>query len=128
MRNYQAKNNNPYQLPHNVYMQCLYAVRDYDRIQEEMKDILYASPGVSDGMPRGTDISDVTANKVVRREALQSRCEAIEQSLKQIPVEYRRGVIRGIMGDSYPDDANPETYRRWKRRFLYYVAQNKIML
>lgn len=128
MRHYQRKRDNPYQLPHNVYMQCLYAVRDYDRTKKEMDDILYASPGPSDGMPRGSGTSDPTSSKATKREFLQRRCEDIEQALMTIPSEYRRGVMNGTMYGCFPNDANPETYRRWRRRFLYQIAQNKCML
>lgn len=128
MRHYQRKRDNPYQLPHNVYMQCLYAVRDYDRLRKEMEDILYAAPGTPDGMPRGSETSDQTGDKAVKREALRRRCETIEQALMLIPVEYRRGVLNGTMYGCFPDDANPETYRRWRRRFLYQIAKNKCML
>ena len=40
MRNYQAKNNNPYRLPHNLYMRMLYLIKDYERLKEERKEIL----------------------------------------------------------------------------------------
>ncbi len=34
MRNYQRQKNNPYKLPHNLYMRMLYLIRDYDRIKD----------------------------------------------------------------------------------------------
>ena len=33
MRNYQPQKNNPYKLPHNLYMRMLYLIRDYDRMK-----------------------------------------------------------------------------------------------
>ena len=128
MRNYQRKHNNPFQLPHNVYMQCLYAIRDYDRLKKEMDDVLYAYP-TPDGQPRGSDISDVTASKAIRIETISRRCEAVEQALVHVPLEYRKGIMDNIMyGAGYPNDADPETYRRWRRRFIYHIAENKYML
>lgn len=38
MRNYQRQKNNPYKLPHNLYMRMLYLVRDYDRIREQGRE------------------------------------------------------------------------------------------
>ena len=35
MKEYQRKRNNPYQLPHNVYMRVLYHIRDYERMKAE---------------------------------------------------------------------------------------------
>lgn len=124
MRNYQPQKENPYRLPHNVYMQCLYAVRDYDRLKHEMDDVLYASP-LSDGQPRGSDTTDTTANKAVRLEELSKRCGAIEQALVKIPAEYRRGVSENILYRCpYPRDAGEATYRRWRYKFVYCVAKN----
>lgn len=34
MRNYMPKNKNPYQLPHNLYMQVLYIIKDYAAKEE----------------------------------------------------------------------------------------------
>lgn len=125
MRHYQRTKNNPHLLPHNVYMQCLYAVRDYDRMKKEMQDILFASPGASDGMPRGSTIGNPTSNKAIKRESLQQRCEAIEQALLMIPLEYRRGVMNNILYQcGYPADAGEATYQRWRQRFLHHVAEN----
>lgn len=125
MRNYQPKLNNPYRLPHNVYMQCLYAVRDYDRVKSMMADTLYASP-CPDGQPRGTETSDTTAAKAVRMAALSRQCEDVEQALIQIPSEYSRGIMNSILyGVRYPNDAGEATYRRWRYRFMYEVAVRK---
>ncbi len=119
MRHYQPKNKNPYQLPHNVYMQCLYAVRDYDRLKQEVQDILHDQAGQH----------DPTGQKAIRRAHLQERCDAIEQALNTIPQEYRRGVIWITQDEGhYPIDASPETYRRWRRRFLYEMAQRLWMV
>ena len=125
MRNYQPKRNNPYRLPHNVYMQCLYAIRDYARLKEERLDILHSSP-IHDGQPGGSEVADVTANKAIRLEQLSKMCEDVEQALIQVPEEYRKGVMDNILyGVSYPLNAYPDTYRRWRYRLVYFVAKNK---
>ena len=126
-RNYQPKKNNPYRLPPNVYMQCLYAIRDYDRLCAERTDILHSSPSL-DGQPRGGETSDTTADKAVRLERLSRMCEDVEQALVQVPTEYRRGVVSGIMYGCYPNNADPETYRRWRRKLLFWLAEKKGML
>ena len=127
-RNYQPKKDNPYRLPHNVYMQCLYAVRDYERIKSARQDILYASP-CSDGQPRGSETSDTTAAKAVKMEALSKQCEDVEQALIQIPSEYSRGIMNSILyGARYPNDAGEATYRRWRYKFMFCVAVNKKLM
>lgn len=125
MRHYQPKKNNPYRLPHNVYMQCLYAVRDYDRLCKEREELLYSSPA-HDGQPTAPGISDPVASIVMRREAISKQCEDVEQALIQVPEEYRRGVMNNILYQcGYPLDAGEATYKRWRCRFVYYVAIQK---
>ena len=144
MRNYQRKRNNPYQLPHNVYMQCLYAIRDYDRLKKEIDDIIHSSPDryttyldTINGeatecrayITPGSVAGDPTQDKAIRIEAINERCRSVERALARIPAEYRKGVLDNIMyGVGYPNDADPETYRRWRRRVIYYVAQKMVMV
>ena len=40
MRDYQAVTNNPYLLPHHLYMRTLYIIRDYDRLKEKAEKLL----------------------------------------------------------------------------------------
>ena len=123
-RNYQPKHNNPYVLPHNLYMHVLYLVRDYDRLKTQQDDIIFSS-GVSDGMPRGTQTGDPTGNKAIQVSFLSSQIQAIENALLKIPAEYRKGVFDQIRyGGWFPFDADASTYRRWKQRFLYWVCVN----
>lgn len=143
-RHYQPKKKNPFRLPHNVYMQCYYAVKDYERVKSERLEVLHGSSasystytqniGGKDvecrqyGLGSGR-ISDTTADKAERLVALSAQCEDVEQAIIQVPDEYRKGVLDGILyGCGYPCDADPETYRRWRRKFLFFVAKNKKML
>lgn len=124
LKEYQRKRNNPYRLPHNLYMRVLYLIRDYDRLKSERQEILYASP-VNDGMPRGNATFSATESKAIRLARLDEDCKAVEQALIQVPMEYRRGVLNNICyGSPYPIDAGCETYGRWRRRFIYWIAEN----
>lgn len=124
MREYQRKRNNPYRLPHNLYMRALYMIRDYDRIKADRQEIYYAS-AVGDGMPRGNAITSVTENKAVRLARLGEECDAVEKALNHIPPEYRKGVFDNICyGAAYPITADYSTYSRWRQRFIYWVAAN----
>lgn len=122
MRNYQRQKNNPYKLPHNLYMRMLYLVRDYERIKSERADILHSSPS-PDGIPH-SGTGNPTENKGIKLAALHSNCKAIEDALKEIPEEYRKGVWNNICYQSpYPCDAGEATYKRWRCRFIYRVAE-----
>lgn len=122
MRNYQRQKNNPYKLPHNLYMRMLYLVRDYERIKSERSDILYSSP-VSDGQPHNS-LSNPTEVMGIRLATIGGNCKAIEEALQEIPEEYRKGVWNNICYQSpYPSDAGEATYKRWRCRFIYMVAK-----
>lgn len=122
MRHYQCKKNNPYHLPHNLYMRMLYLIRDYSRLQEERMDIIL-SGGAGDGQPRASTPGNPTESKALRLLKTSDHCNAVESALKEIPKEYRRGVFNNICyGSVFPDDAAYSTYKRWRQRFIYNVA------
>lgn len=123
MRNYQKTKNNPYRLPHNLYMRMLYLIRDYERIKAERQDILHSSPE-HDGVPV-SGFGSPTEAKAMRMYAIDQECVAVEKALQGIPEEYRKGVLNNICYRSpFPSDAGESTYKRWRVRFVYYVAKN----
>lgn len=118
MRNYQRIKNNPYKLPHNIYMQVLYTIRDYDRLREERKDILLSVP--DSASPEG----DPTANRALQLAKVNERLEAIDRAIREIPEEYRRGVWNNIAHAApYPCTADSSTWGRWRQRFFFYTAK-----
>lgn len=123
MRNYQLKKNNPYKLPHNLYMRMLYLVRDYERIRSEREDVIHNSP-VHDGQPH-SELSNPTEAKGIKLAMLDSECMAVEKALNSIPPEYRKGVLRNICyGEPYPYTAHRNTYSNWRIKFLHSIAKN----
>lgn len=124
MRNYQSKKNNPYLLPHNLYMRMLYLIKDYERLKEARLDILYSSP-VRDGMPKGSDIAHPTEARAVELAMIESEIRAVEDAAMEIPLEYRGAIIRHIMGkEPYPYTAGEATWKRWQARMVYHTAKN----
>lgn len=123
MREYQAKGK--YNLPQNVYLRTLYLIRDYDRLREEYTEILYRSPPPPDGQPGSRKVSDETAEKAIKMEAVARECRAVEQAIVCIPEEYRSGVVNNVMYRvPYPDTAGYATWSRHRRKFIQNVAQN----
>lgn len=123
MRNYQPKKNNPYLLPHNLYMRTLYLVKDYDRLKKEYHDIIDETPP-RDGQPRGTDISDPTAQKAIKLELIFEQLKSVEQAQVDLPDKYKNPIFNNICyGVQYPDDKTYDTYRAWRQRFIYRVAE-----
>jgi len=106
MREYQCTKNNPYLLPHHLYMRMLYIIRDYERIKQNTE--MASEEGQKDNVFKGAV-----------REA-----EAIEKALTYVPAFYRDGVLENIMdGSRYPMGADERTFRRYKQRYIYYVAK-----
>lgn len=122
MRNYQRQKNNPYKLPHNLYMRMLYLVRDYERIRSEREDILAASPA-PDGVPH-SGTGNPTEQKAIKLAMLGRECEAVEKAIETIPQEYRKGVLRSIKNrEPYPITASESTYRRYRYKLTYMTAK-----
>ena len=124
MRNYQRKLNNPYKLPHNLYMRMLYLIKDYSRIQAERAEVYHASSKSFSGTGESVVMS-VTENKAMQLTGLDEDCEAVEGALAKIPPEYRKGLIENICNNApYPYTASYATYSRWRQRLIYWVAAN----
>lgn len=123
MRNYQRQKNNPYKLPHNLYMRMLYLVRDYERIKSERADILCSSPA-HDGQPH-TGLGNPTETKGIKLAMLDDECSAVERAIESIPPEYRKGVLRSINdNERYPITASESTFRKYKYKLTYNLAKN----
>lgn len=99
MKEYQTNAKN-FGMPHCVYMQALWAVRDYKRLKlendsEEKKDVY------------------------------NDRIAAIEGALRLIPPEYHKDLLDNIIYHIKLENLEHEhTHHRWKQRFLFYVANN----
>ncbi len=94
-REYQQNSQKGYLLPFSVYMQTLWCVRDYHRL------------------------------KSLSNENAVEKLEAINNALEQVPEPYREGILGNIIFHSnYGDFAHENTWKLWKQRFVYYVANN----
>ena len=149
MREYQKTKNNPYLLPHCLYMRVLYIIRDYGRLKSEAQGALCGAEG--DGT---NDMSchvdkDSASNmscRVYNRDlqvcpaylkgilckekkgacslVCAGEAGAIEEALGLIPEFFREPVLNNIIyGCRYPLGADERTFRRYKQRFVYYVAK-----
>ena len=81
MRNYQRTRNNPYILPHHLYMRTLYIIRDYERLKQKSEDIENEKDEIS----------------ICNRAAEEAK--AIENALSYVPSFYRDGVFENIIGN-----------------------------
>lgn len=120
---YQRQKNNKYILPAAVYNKTIWQIRDYYRLKEAQDSIIYQR-GSSDGTPRGSGVGDPTFYKAEKLARALDIVRVIEDALKEIPQEYRKGIWDSIQFRSpYPIDADRSTYGRLKSRFVYTVAK-----
>lgn len=122
-KTYQPHKNNKYWLPNHLYMQTLYLIRDYDRLQREYQDMIDET-AKSDGQPRASGPGDPTAKRAIRMESTAEKVRAVEQSSKMVPEEYRNHVMANVMyGSPYPGTADKRTWSRHRCRFIFFVAE-----
>lgn len=120
-KEYQPKTKK-YSLPHNVYMQMVYMVRDYERMKAEYKSLLDETPPPfkdSDGLA-----VDPTAEKAIRREDLYRRLKAVESGLASIPEEYRPSIYNNVVYRIRYDDryTSYRTYGYHKAKMMWTIA------
>lgn len=123
MKEYQPKKTK-YILPQGIYMSTLWIIRDYARMKESEEDAILTTP-VHDGTPRGSGISDPTANKAMSLGGvIGARIKAIEEAKRDVPEEYMHGVWNNIQYRMpFPQSAARETYSRYKSKYIYGVAE-----
>ncbi len=132
-REWQQTKMQEYIMPNAVYYQSIWAVRDYERMIEQMKR-LESKCDQAQGM---SIVSDSANSYVIRRPSedraleiavMKERVEGIKAALLKVPIEYRSCIISNIVnknpGYTFPN----KVWRMWKQRFLYDVAKNLSMI
>ena len=129
-REYQLKRMKNYVLPETVYRQALWAVKDLNRLKEELNkavenvDNIHSPNFFNESIGSGF-YSDVTAKKADKLIALTNRIESIETALFSIPERYREGIKQKLVeGKSYGDEFHPNTWKKWQQVYIYNVAKN----
>ena len=103
----------------------VYLVKDYERMKIEIDTIIGSFPSMTGNKPNKNVYSDPTGEKVIRVEKIRFECDAVDRALEMIPPEYRSGILNKICREEpYPITADQSTCKRWKGRFLYYIAEN----
>lgn len=111
-----------YLLPKEEYYETLWYIRRYPRFLQERNMILQGR-GQSYGNPRGTEVGDPTAITAIKLEKVDIKIKPIKEALEMIPKEYQKGVLEAVIyRKRYPDYADTSTWKRWRRRFVYWVA------
>lgn len=83
-------------IPHNIYMQIQYKLRDYDRLRQLRDELLYASAPPPDGIPRSKSLSDPTGTCAVRLALVNAQLHAIESSAYEVAKRYASKAHSGF--------------------------------
>ena len=110
MKEYQIKLEG-YRLPDAVYHQCIWTVRDIERARDLCIEYLAEDRGAEEA-----------PGQVVSAAA---RLDAVACALCSVPGEYRQGVLESTMrrGGGFRDHAHETTWKRWKQRCIYRLAE-----
>ena len=120
-RNYQPEKNNPYWLPHNVYMRVLYIIRDYPRMKSEQNAVIYTSPAEYNGAKN--EHGDPTANKAVKIAMMSKETDAVDFAYHELPPEYQTAIWDNILFSTpYKIPGNKNTFRLWRSKFCHSIA------
>ena len=114
-----------FKLEKELRQQTIWFIRRYPLMLTEYKNAIWKTK-VADGMPHGSGVSDTTAQEAMIRCKYADDLKAIDNALMRVPEAYRKGVIDSILYKiPYPYYAATSTWKRWRRRFIYFVAYEK---
>lgn len=114
-----------YKLEKSNYYETLWYIRQYPLMLKE-RSALLGVKGVSYGGVKGTSISDPTPEQADKLFKLNERIRPIEEALEKVPEEYQKGLMDNIIKRKrYPDYADTSTWKRWRRRLIYWVAKGR---
>lgn len=142
MKEYQIRTTDSSVLPRSVYYQCIWLVKDIERLRSNVQgaqnvpiaqSVLREQAVQSMQAVRGMKVMEDTEDTEVESVELEAsvcsasreRLEAIEAALALIPREYREGVLNNILYKTeFDDSAHENTWKKWKQRFIYELAVN----
>lgn len=118
-----------YVMPNAVYYQTLWAVRDLERMETRLEDLMYETQSpkgivVNESSKKyGTRRSKVE-NRAMETAILQERIDGIHQALVLVPMKYRETILDNIIQRDSVSQYPGKEWKLWKQKFLYTVAHN----
>ena len=113
-------------LPREVYYQCIWIVRDTERLRR------LAEMGTAADLSQSLVFFDMGTGNSVRLEVTKRAewvLDCIDNALESVPEAYRQGIIDNIIKrQDFDDIAHPNTWKKWKRVFVYHLAHQLKMV
>ena len=101
--------------------EAIWFIRQYYFYKQQYNDCLTVKGGMMTIHKSGS-IGDPVFATVNRMQRVRKKIDIIEKGLSRIPEEYRSGILEHITKKKpYPYFADPSTWKRWQRRFVWYV-------
>lgn len=123
MKEYQYRKERKLVLPNEVYYQCLWVVRDMERLEE-----LAGEKNYENRVAEEVFFYSVKEIPVIPPEVTEAKFKlaCIHKALELVPQIYRDSVVQSIMsrGGEYKNMAHENTWKKWKQRFIYALALN----
>ena len=116
-------------------MRMVYVIRDYERmknadgdIESDLRDAIGHSLNGYVSVNQLDNIAESISEKLISSGFIffpnETEVEAVEKAMDKIPEFYREPIYNNIIsGDRYPTGADERTFRRYKQKFIYYVAK-----
>ena len=122
-----------YVMPHAVYYQSIWAVRDLERMESRLKELSRLQ------QKQKTD-SETANEPIIRYKAsnrrsyvdeqametlvLKERVSGIHNAMKEVPEKYRGTVLSNIVQKETISIYEDKEWKAWKQKFLFSVAKN----
>ena len=108
MKEYQYRVEGEHSLPREVYYQCVWMIRDMERLEKVVED------------------SSKEAVEDHRLDDAIVKLDCLKRALEEIPDYYRQGVVSSVKvrGGGFDEFAHTNIWKKWKMRFMYAFAAN----
>lgn len=118
-------NRNRLRVPKAVYYQCIWIIKDLDRLRRLEAAASYARS--EDEFVFFVDEEDVIRDAGVLSQA-RHKLDCVRAALGLVPEEYRQKTLDSIIyGIPFDDMAHENTWRKWRQFFIRELAK-KLML
>lgn len=115
-----------YRLPKAVYYQCIWIIKDIDRLKRLE---VAANTGCKEDELVFFEVDEeVIRNREVLRQA-RFKLNCIRRALEEVPEEYRENTLDSIIYNlPFSDMAHENTWRKWRKVFIRSLASNLMLI
>ena len=122
MNYFNKLNGNKTAVPEAVLRQCMWIMKDYDRLSELVGTCEQVPSAESEIVFYADDNAGLKPQSVV--DEAKAKMQAIERALGELPEEYRLAIFEYYAhGVELPDEASNNTWKKWRRTFIRLLAR-----